>query len=98
MTTTEGHERLVRARDRFAQAAKELGVEEPQRKRHRLEDEGEQPLVPLASCNYWEGGSSSSGSALPPPPASLPLEPPPLEKRVLDQETAMTDATVEQQG
>ena len=28
MTTTEGHERLERARDRFAQAAKEPGVEE----------------------------------------------------------------------
>ena len=54
--------------------------------------------MPLASCNYREGGSSSSGSALPPPPAPLPLEPSPLEKRGLDQETAMTDATVEQQG
>ena len=31
MTTTEGHERLERARDRFAQAAKEPGMEEPQR-------------------------------------------------------------------
>ena len=40
MTTTEGHERLERARDRFAQAAKEPGVEEPQRKRHRSEGEG----------------------------------------------------------
>ena len=37
MTTTEGHERLERARDRFAQAAKEPGVEKPQRKRHRPE-------------------------------------------------------------
>ena len=27
-----------------------------------------------------------------------PLEPPPLEKRGLDQKTEMTDATVEQQG
>ena len=41
MTTTEGHERLERARDRFAQAAKEPGMGEPQRKRHRLEGEGE---------------------------------------------------------
>ena len=29
MTTTERHERLERARDRFAQAAKEPGLEEP---------------------------------------------------------------------
>ena len=34
-TTTEGHERLQRARDRFSQAAKEPEDEEPQRKRHR---------------------------------------------------------------
>ena len=34
-TTTKGHERLERARDRFAQAAKEPEDEEPQRKRHR---------------------------------------------------------------
>ena len=40
MTTTDGHERLERARDRFAQAAKEPGLEEPQRKRHRPEGEG----------------------------------------------------------
>ena len=46
VTTTEGHERLERARDRFAQAAKER---EPQRKRHRPEGEGEQPLAPSAS-------------------------------------------------
>ena len=98
MTTTEGHERLERARDRFAQAAKEPGVEEPQRKRHRPEGEGGQSLAPPASCNYQEGGSSSSGSTLPPPPAPPPFEPPPHEKRGLDQETEMTDATVEQQG
>ena len=66
-TTTEGHERLERARDRFAQAPKEKGADEPHRKRHRLEGEGEQSLAPLASSNNWEGGSSSSGSALPPP-------------------------------
>ena len=40
LTITEGHERLERARDRFAQAAKEPGVEESQRKRHRPEGEG----------------------------------------------------------
>ena len=97
MTTTEGHERLERARHRFAQAAKEPGVEEPQRKRHRPEGEGGQPPAPSASSNYQEGGSSSSGSTLPPLPAPPPLEPPPLEKRGLDQETEMTDATVEQQ-
>ena len=39
MTTTDKHERLERARDRFAQAAKEPGVEEPQRKRHRPKGE-----------------------------------------------------------
>ena len=37
MKNTEGHERLERARDRFAQAAKEPGMEGPQRKRHRHE-------------------------------------------------------------
>ena len=77
MTTTEGHERLERARDRFAHVAKEPGVEEPQRKRHCPEGEGRQPPAPPASSNYREGGSCSSGSALQPPPA-----PPPLEKRV----------------
>ena len=56
-TTTDGDERLERARDRFAQAAKELEDEEPQRKRRRPEGEGEQPLAPLG-----EGGSSSSSS------------------------------------
>ena len=35
LTTTEGHERLERARDRFAQAVKEPGDEKPQHKRHR---------------------------------------------------------------
>ena len=87
LTTTEGHERLERARDCFAQVAREPEDEEPQRKRHRLEGEG-------------EGGSSSSsnGSALPPPPAPPPLEPPPLANLGLEQETEMTNATVEQQG
>ena len=42
VTTTEGHERLERARDRFAQAAKQREDEEPQRKRHRPEG-GRQP-------------------------------------------------------
>ena len=100
VTTTEGHERVKRARDRFAQAAKER-EDEDQRKRHHPEGEGEQPLAPSASgvrSNYQEGGSSGSGSALPPPPAPPPLEPLPLAKRSLEQETEMTDATVEQQG
>ena len=66
-----------------AQVAKEPEDEEPQRNRHRPEG---------------EGGSSSSGSALPPPPAPPPLEPRPLAKRGLEQETKMTDTTVEQQG
>ena len=97
MTTTEGHERLERARDRFAQAANE----EPQRKRLRPEGEGEQSLAPSASgvrSNHQEGGSSSSGPALPLPPAPPPLVPPPLAKRSLEQETEMTDAAVEQTG
>ena len=55
-TTMEGHERLERARDRFAQAAKEPGVEEPQRKRHRPESEGRQPLAPPASTVVEPGG------------------------------------------
>ena len=33
-----------------------------------------------------------------PPPAPPPLEPPPLSKRSLEQETEMTDETVDQQG
>ena len=57
VTTTEGHERLERARDRFAQAAKEREDEEPQR-RHRPEGEGEQRLAPSAS-----GVRSASASA-----------------------------------
>ena len=64
-----------------------------------LRAKGGQPLAAPASSNYQEGGSSSSiGSALPPPSAPPPLEPSPLEKRGLDQETEMTDATVKQQG
>ena len=106
MTTTEGHERPERACGRFAQAAKEPGVEVPQRKRHRSEGEGRQPPAPPASTvvqsglrsNHLEGGSSSSGLSMLPPPAPPPLEPPPLAKRSLEQETEMTDATVEQQG
>ena len=86
--------RLERARDRFAEEPED---EAPQRKRHRPGCEGKQPLSPpgegVSSC-------SSSGSAVPPtpPPAPRPLEPPPLAKRSLEQETEMTDATVEQQG
>ena len=85
----------------FALAAKERKDEESQPKRHRPEGERGQPLAPSASgvqSNYQEGGSSCSGSALPRPPAPPPLEPPPLAKRSLEQETDMTDATVEQQG
>ena len=81
----EGHERLHRARDRFAQAAKEQVDQEPQRKRNNPEGEGEQ-----------SGSSSGSGPVLPPAPP--PLEPPPVAKRGLEQETEMTAATVEQQG
>ena len=78
-TTTEGHERLERARDRFAQAAKEPGAEEPQRKRHRPEGEGEL----LRRPGKGSISSSSSGSALPPapPPAPPPLEPQSLAKQ-----------------
>ena len=76
---------------------------ESSRKRRCLEGAGGHSLPPSASgvrSNYQEGSSSSSGPALPPapPPASLPLEPPPLAKRSLEQETNMTDETVEQQG
>ena len=102
LTTTEGHIRLERPRERLVQFAEEPGVMEFSRKRHRPEGEGAQPLAPSASgvrSNYQDGSSSSSGSALPiaPPPAPPPLEPPPLAKRSLEQETEMTDATVEQQ-
>ena len=78
-TTTEGHERLERARDRFAQAAKEPGVDEPQRKRHRPVGEGGQPLAPPVSHTYQEGGSSGSGALPPPPPPVSPSVPPSLE-------------------
>ena len=87
-------------RDRFAQAAQEPGVDEPQRKRHRLVGEGGQPLAPPVAHTYQEGDSSGSG-AVPPPPAS-PSVPPPLEsslaKRDWEQATEMTNANVEQQG
>ena len=53
MTTNERHERLERARDRCAQAAKEPRVE-PQRRRHRPEGEGVQPLALSASSNRRE--------------------------------------------
>ena len=99
VTTTEGHMRLERAQERFAQVAKEPEDEEPQRKRHRPEGEGRQPLAPPGEGGS-SGSSSCSGSALPPatPPAPPPLEPPPLARRSLEQGTEMTDATVEQQG
>ena len=61
-TTTEGHERLERARHRFAQAVNEPEDEAPQRKRHRPEGEGRQPLAPPEEGS---SSSSSSGSALP---------------------------------
>ena len=55
-TTTEGHERLERARDRFAQAAKEPGVDEPQRKRHRPVGEGRERAASCAtSIAYLPG-------------------------------------------
>ena len=46
-----------------------------------------------------KGGSLLRGSALPlaPPPVPPPLERSPLAKEVLEQETEMTEATVEQQ-
>ena len=97
MTTTEGHMRLERARERvFAQFAEEAGVLESPRKRHRPEGEGEQPLAPPASTavesgvrsNHQEGGCTSSGSPL--------LASVPLAKRSLEQETDMTHASVEQ--
>ena len=77
VTTTEGHERLERARHRFAFAAKEREDEEPQRKRHRLEGEGA-PSASGVRSNFQEGSSSGSGSALPRPPA-----PPLLEKTTI---------------
>ena len=97
-TTTEGHERLERARDRFAQAAKEPGVDEPQRKRHRPVGEGWQPLAPPVSHAYQEGSSSGSGALPPPPPSVPPSLESSLAKRGLEQATEMTDANVEQQG
>ena len=98
MTTTEGHERLERARDRFVQAAKEPGLEEPQRKRHRLGGEVCQPQAPPASVTTWKEVAAAAFRRCRHPPAPLPLKPPPLEKRGLDLETAITDATVEIQG
>ena len=96
MTTTEGHMRLERARERFAQFADEPDVMESPRKRHRHEYEEGQLLAPPASTAlesgvfgiYLEGGSTSSGSPL---PANVSLV-----KRSLEQETSKTDASVEQ--
>ena len=76
VTTTEGHMRLERARERFAQFAEEPGVMESPRKRHRSEGEGRRPLAPPGSTesgvrsNYQECVNARSGSAL---PASVPL-------------------------
>ena len=68
----------------FCSGRQGTGGRRPQRKRHHPEGEGKQPLAPPG-----EGSSSdrSSGSALPPAP---------LAQRSLDQETEMTDATLEQ--
>ena len=93
VTTTEGHMRLERAREDFAQFAEEPGVTESSRKRHRPEGEGQQPLAPPASIAlesgvHQEGVKTSSGSPL--------LASVPLAKRSLEQETDMTDAPVEQ--
>ena len=69
VTTTEGHMRLERARERFAQFAEEPSVMESHRKRHRPEGEGRQPLAPpaptaLESGVYQEGGGTGSGLPL----------------------------------
>ena len=64
---------------------------DPPRKRRRFEGDGEQPLAPPASTalesgarsDYQEGGSSSLLANVP------------LGKRILEQETNMTDASVE---
>ena len=66
-TTTEGQMRLDQAKERFAQyaqAVRQPGEMEPQRKRYRPEGEGRQPLAPPRS-NYQVGGSNSSGSFMP---------------------------------
>ena len=66
VTTTEGHMRLERVRDRFAQFAEEPSVMESPRKRHRPESEGWPPAsTALESGVYQEGGSAGSGSPLP---------------------------------
>ena len=66
MTTTEGHERLERARDRFCSGRQGTGeVEEPQRKRHRPEGEGrrrEHLEVPQATDSSSSSSSSSESS------------------------------------
>ena len=88
-TTTGGHEQLERARDRFAQVAKE---------RVRAKGGAASRSISVGYSKQLPGSSRSSGSALPPPPAPPPLESPVLAKRSLEQETEMTDETVEQQG
>ena len=57
LTTTDGHELFERARDRFAQAAKEPQDEEPQRKRH-LPDIGGRQSLTLPG----EGGCSATAA------------------------------------
>ena len=84
-------------RERFAQIAKEPGVMESSRRRHRLEGEG-QPLAPSASGVRCNNRSSSGPVLLPAPPPPPPsLEPPPLAKWSLERVTEKTDTTVEQQ-
>ena len=99
-TTTEGQMRLDQAKERFAQyaqAVRQLGEMEPQRKRYRPEGEGRQPLAPPRS-NYQVGGSNSSGSFL--PAWCVPSSPTSSQtgKRCLEQEEAeMTDVPTEHQ-
>ena len=50
VTTTEGHMRLERARERFAQFAEEPGVMESSRKRRRSEGEGGQTRAISIGC------------------------------------------------
>ena len=60
MTTSEGHQRLERARDRFAQVAKESEDEGPQRKRHRVEGEGEGSLLRHQHQQWWSWVSEAT--------------------------------------
>ena len=93
VTTTEGHMRLGRSRERSARFAEKPRVMESPRKRHRPEGEGSSLLrhqhsEALISGVHKESGGTSCCSTL---PASVPLA-----KRSWEQETDMTDASVEQ--